>query len=233
MRTTALRITVALLAAITSRPAAAQGWLQYVDGSWGYQHDIEFVAQPFRCGNTGVLTCLADGNSLTIGDGTASFTMTVIPYAPQTVVATNVRRVMTLGEIRTRMTGTFVLPPPLSPQHTMFGFTMFLRSTVPVATSSFSGGITWNGTRTDSLEASVERSGVSLQTLLNPRGPSWGVVYYPFDVPTIAYEDGGVYRITVGVGLVPEPATTWLLLAGGAALLLLRRRLSSPASSSS
>ena len=194
------------------------------DGRWGNRDDIELVAQPWRCGNPGIMTCTVHGNSLTLAHGGASFTLTMALAERQTVVATNVRQTITLGSIRTSMVGAFVVPPPVSPWHEMFSFTMFLRSSEPLATSTARGLVSWNGTRVDSLYSGVERTGFGLQTLPHPTGLNYGTVYFPFEVPTIAFADGGEYQMTVGFGIAPEPST-WLLLAtGGSALLLLHAR---------
>ena len=173
----AMMATCLVLAAGAQR-LEGQGWMRMPDGGWGYRHDIELVAQPWRCGNPGIMTCTVNGNSLTLAHGGASFTLTMALAERQTVVATNVRQTITLGSIRTSMVGAFVVPPPVSPWHEMFSFTMFLRSSEPLATSTARGLVSWNGTRVDSLYSGVERTGFGLQTLPHPTGLNYGTVYF-------------------------------------------------------
>lgn len=219
---------------VASSSALGQGWAQGPDGNWEFAHTVATGPATFRCGNPGFppeVTCSAGANAVTLTNGTSAMTVRFEAVAERLVRAGTQRTAIELGRLRTEITGgPFTLPQPFLPDKVLFTFSFPMTLGVPGPLPYLVGFETY-GTRTDALPSDTRLVSIVPPVPPHPTGLRYGLVYYPFTVAPIRFEDGAVASVSVGIGIVPEPAT-WVLMGAGllALAVVSKRRLRQHAS---
>jgi hypothetical protein len=221
--------TVSLFAGLSSAPvASAQGWVTLPNGQLSYVTN-NTTSGFFQCGDPFYLigTCLASGNSITLGSGASTMTFTFHGLT-QVVTALAVQKPVKIGTVSKSFSGPgpFLFPTSKPPGPPLFFFRILVSSSLPLVASGYWEGGYLPVSRTTLPRICCDGLDNVIYMPVSPPPPGVGygaVVYGDFTGTTFSVNDEEM-TIMALVSIVPEPGTIWLTATGLLGLLPLARR---------
>jgi hypothetical protein len=212
----------ALLLATAAREASAQGWIKLPNGEYGYVTDYTTTGT-FSCGPLIYIggTCLASGNTLTLGNNGATMTLTYFGTS-QLITATAIQQKVSMGNVGVTFggTGPFTFPTVNPNQSIFFWLGIGVQTSSPLVSS---GGVLFGylglSPNAATYGCCAFTNNVALPLAPQPPGLAYGgLVFDDWSKPPFVLDDDPV-GFTSMVSLTPEPGT--LVLAGSGLAMVL------------